>query len=340
MDNNFRKVDVFDAGHGRKNKGKRSARLPGGLFDFYKFWLDSGKKNAGAKSYLCRMSSNSATYTIGGDLKVNRMGYGAMRITGDGIWGHPKDQAESLRVLKRAVELGVDFIDTADSYGPNISEELIYEALHPYADGLVIATKGGLLRPGPNQWTPDGSPRHLREALDGSLHRLHRKQIDLYQLHRIDPKVRFEDTMEFLKNARKEGKIRHIGLSEVSVSEIEKARKYIEVVSVQNKYSVDYRNWESVLEYTRKEGIAFIPWYPLNAGNMDAMHVLEDIGKKVGATAHQVALAWLYHHSSNILLIPGTSTVKHLEENIAAAQVHLTTEHIERLDAIGRSTIS
>lgn len=309
------------------------------MFDFYKFWLDSGNALPGHDIYLCGMSTISATYTIGGDLKVNRMGFGAMRITGKGIWGPPKDEAEALRVLKRAVELGIDFIDTADSYGPNVSEELIYKGLHPYANGLVIATKGGLLRAGPDQWAPDASPAHLREALDGSLHRLHRKQIDLYQLHRIDPKVRLEDTLEFLKNAQKEGKIKHIGLSEVSVPEIEKVRKHIDVVSVQNKYSVDYRRWESVLDYTRKEGIAFIPWFPLNANNLDAMHVLEDIGKKAGATAHQVALAWLYHHSGNILLIPGTSSVAHLEENFAATQVHLTTEHVERLDAIGRASI-
>lgn len=309
------------------------------MFDFYNFWLDSGNATPREAIYLCAMSTISATYTIGGDLKVNRMGFGAMRITGKGIWGPPKDEAEALRVLKRAVELGIDFIDTADSYGPNVSEELIYKGLHPYADGLVIATKGGLLRAGPDQWAPDASPAHLREALDGSLHRLHRKQIDLYQLHRIDPKVRLEDTLEFLKNAQKEGKIKHIGLSEVSVPEIEKVRKHIDVVSVQNKYSVDYRRWESVVDYTREQGIAFIPWFPLNANNLDAMHVLEDIGKKAGATAHQVALAWLYHHSGNILLIPGTSSVAHLEENFASAQVHLTTEHIERLDAIGRASI-
>lgn len=284
------------------------------------------------------MSSHSATYTIGGDLKVNRMGYGAMRITGEGIWGQPKDGNEAIRVLKRAVELGVDFIDTADSYGPYVSEELIAKALHPYPQGLVIATKGGLLRPGPGVWEQDASPAHLKEALEGSLKRLIVKQIDLYQLHRIDPKVRFEDIMEFLQHAQEKGQIKHIGLSEVSVSEIEKARKFIKVVSVQNKYSVDYRHWESVVDYTRSEGIAFIPWYPLNANNMDAMHVLEEIGKKVGGTAHQVALAWLFHHSGNILLIPGTSTVKHLEENLGAAKLTLTTEHMERLDAIGRHT--
>jgi pyridoxine 4-dehydrogenase len=191
-------------------------------------------------------------YTIGGDLTVRRMGYGAMRITGQGIWGPPKDRAEAIRVLRRAVELGVNFIDTADSYGPSISEELIAEALHPYPAGLVIATKGGLLRGGPDQWHPDGSPKHLKDALKGSLDRLKLDRIDLYQLHRIDPKVDFEDTLEFLQDVQEEGLIRHIGLSEVSVEEIQKAEQYIDVVSVQNKYSHDYRKWEPVLDYCRE----------------------------------------------------------------------------------------
>jgi aryl-alcohol dehydrogenase-like predicted oxidoreductase len=285
------------------------------------------------------MSTFTPTYTIGGDLKVNRMGYGAMRITGKGIWGQPKDKAEAIRVLKRALELGVDFIDTADSYGPHVSEELIAEALHPYAKGLVIATKGGLLRPGPDVWTQDASPAHLREALAGSLERLKLERIDLYQLHRIDAKVPFEQIMEFLQDAQEKGLVRHIGLSEVSVEEIEKARKYIKVVSVQNKYSVDYRRWEGVLEYTGKEGIAFIPWYPLNAGNIEAMHILDEIGKAVGGTAHQVALAWLLHHKPNILLIPGTSSVKHLEENLASAKLVLTAAHIAQLDALGAASV-
>ncbi|MGI4805130.1 MAG: aldo/keto reductase, partial [Janthinobacterium lividum] len=198
------------------------------------------------------------TYTIGGDLTVNRVGYGAMRITGKGIWGPPNDKAEAIRVLQKAVELGVNFIDTADSYGPNISEELIAEALHPYKSGLVIATKGGLLRTGPNEWPIDSSPKHLQEALEGSLKRLKLEQIDLYQLHRIDPNVPFEDTLEFLKKAQQEGKIKHIGLSEATVENIKKAQEYVEVVSVQNMYSVDNRKWEAELQFCAKNNIAFI----------------------------------------------------------------------------------
>src|SRR6201996_6231538 len=214
------------------------------------------------------ITSFEPTFTIGGDLTVNRLGYGAMRITGKGIWGPPKDKEESIKVLKRAVELGVNFIDTADSYGPYVSEELIAEALYPYPAGLVIATKGGLTRTGPDQWPINAHPDHLKEALDGSLKRLRLEQIDLYQLHRIDPKVPAEQTFEFLKKAQQEGKIKHIGLSEVSVADIKKAQKYFEVVSVQNKYSVDNRSWEPVLEYCEENGIAFIPWFPLNAGNV------------------------------------------------------------------------
>jgi len=271
-------------------------------------------------------------YTIGGDLTVHRMGYGAMRITGKGIWGPPKDRAEAIRVLRRAVELGVNFIDTADSYGPSISEELIAEALHPYPAGLVIATKGGLLRGGPDEWHPDGSPKHLKDALKGSLDRLKLDRIDLYQLHRIDPKVTFEDTLEFLQDVQEEGLIRHIGLSEVSVEEIQKAEQYIEVVSVQNKYSHDYRKWEPVLDYCRETEKAFIPWYPLNAGNVESMAVIGKVAAKLGASAHQVALSWLLHHSPNILLIPGTSSVEHLEENIAAEKLALTEEMLDQLE--------
>jgi pyridoxine 4-dehydrogenase len=270
-------------------------------------------------------------FSIGGDLTVHRMGYGAMRITGQGIWGPPKDRAEAIRVLRRAVELGLNFIDTADSYGPSISEELIAEALHPYPAGLVIATKGGLLRGGPNEWHPDGSPRHLKDALKGSLDRLQLDRIDLYQLHRIDPKVDFEDTLEFLQDVQEEGLIRHIGLSEVSVEEIQKAEKYIEVVSVQNKYSHDYRKWEPVLDYCRETDKAFIPWCPLNAGNVESMAVIGKVAHQLGASAHQVALSWLLHHSPNILLIPGTSSVKHLEENIAAGKLALTEEMLDML---------
>ena len=271
-------------------------------------------------------------FTIGGELTVHRMGYGAMRITGHGIWGPPKDRAEAIRVLQKAVELGVNFIDTADSYGPSISEELIAEALYPYPAGLVIATKGGLVRGGPDQWTPDASPKHLKEALEGSLARLKLDSIDLYQLHRIDPKVPFEETLDFLQGIQEEGLVKHIGLSEVSVEEIEKAERYIEVVSVQNKYSHDYRRWESVLEYCQATDKAFIPWFPLNAGNVESMAVIGTVAKELGATPHQVALSWLLHHSPNILLIPGTSSVDHLEENIASEKLELTDEQLEKLE--------
>ncbi len=271
-------------------------------------------------------------FTIGGDLKVRRMGYGAMRITGKGIWGPPKDHDEAIRVLRRAVELGVNFIDTADSYGPHISEELIAEALHPYPTGLVIATKGGLLRTGPDQWPVNARPDHLKEALEGSLARLNVDRIDLYQLHRIDPKVPFEETLEFLQGVQEEGLVKHIGLSEVSVEDIKKAEQFVEIVSVQNMYSYDNRKWESVLEYCEETGKAFIPWYPLNGGNVEAMKKIERVADKTKATPHQVALSWLLHHSPNILLIPGTSSVAHLEENIKAEKIVLTEDLLEELE--------
>jgi pyridoxine 4-dehydrogenase len=271
------------------------------------------------------------TLTIGGDLTVRRMGYGAMRITGKGIWGQPSNKAEAIKVLQRAVELGVNFIDTADSYGPNVSEQLIAEALHPYPAGLVIATKGGLTRQGPDQWTPNCDPAYLKQALEGSLSRLKLDSIDLYQLHRIDPKVPFEKTLEFLQSAQEEGLIKHIGLSEVSVEEIQKAEEYIEVVSVQNKYSLDDRKWEAELEYCEENDLAFIPWYPLSGGNTSAMATIEKVAGKLGVTAHQLALSWLLHHSPNILLIPGTSSVKHLEENLKAEKIELTEEIIDEL---------
>lgn len=287
--------------------------------------------------YIIMTKGYPSTYTIGGDLTVNRMGYGAMRITGEGIWGPPKDKEESLRVLKKAVELGIDFIDTADSYGPHISEELIAEALYPYPDGLVIATKGGLLRTGPNQWPIHAHPDHLREALEGSLRRLKLEQISLYQLHRVDPEVPFTQTLGFLQKAQEEGLVKHIGLSEVNVEQIKEAQLHIKVVSVQNMYSVDNRKWESVLDYCREQDIAFIPWYPLNAGNVHALDLLNRIGQKHKATAHQVALAWLLHHAENILLIPGTSKVKHLEENYAAAEISLTEEDLKALEDLRES---
>lgn len=272
------------------------------------------------------------TYTIVGDLTVNRLGYGAMRITGKGIWGPPKDKAEAIRVLQKAVELGVDFIDTADSYGPNVSEELIAEALYPYKNGLVIATKGGLTRTGPDQWPINSSPEHLKEALEGSLKRLKLEQIDLYQLHRIDPNVPFEDTLEFLKKAQQEGKIKHIGLSEVNIENIKKAQEFVEIVSVQNMYSVDNRKWEAELLYCAENKIAFIPWFPLNGGNEEGMKKIKVLAEKKNATIQQIALSWLLHHSPNILLIPGTSSVAHLEENMKTASVELTEDDLKEME--------
>ncbi|MDO3641723.1 aldo/keto reductase [Mucilaginibacter sp. L3T2-6] len=274
------------------------------------------------------------TFKIGGDLAVNRLGYGAMRITGKGIWGPPKDEAEAIRVLQRAVELGVNFIDTADSYGPYISEELIAKALYPYPEGLVIATKGGLTRTGPDQWPINAKPDHLKKALEGSLKRLKQDQIQLYQLHRIDPVVPAEESFKFLQGAQQEGLIKHIGLSEVDIDVIKKAQEYFEVVSVQNMYSVDNRKWERVLQYCRAHQIAFIPWFPLNAGNVASQDKLKQIAEKHKASVHQVALSWLLNHSDNILLIPGTSSVQHLEENMGAASLELDEADIKILNSI------
>lgn len=279
-------------------------------------------------------STYPKTFSIGGNLSVNRIGYGAMRITGKGIWGPPNDKDEAIRVLKRTIQLGVNFIDTADSYGPHISEELIAEALYPYPPDLLIGTKGGLLRTGPDQWPINASPAHLKDALEGSLKRLKLDQIDLYQLHRIDPNVPAEQTFEFLKQAQADGKIRYIGLSEVDIDDIKKAQDYFEVVSVQNMYSVDNRKWEGVLNYCEDNDIAFIPWFPLNAGNVASQEKLQQVADKHGATVHQVALSWLLNHSKNILLIPGTSSVAHLEENMKTAGLALDAEDMDELDGI------
>lgn len=266
-------------------------------------------------------------------MNVNRIGFGAMRITGSGIWGPPDDRNKAISVLRRAVELGVNLIDTADSYGPNVSEELIAEALFPYPKNLIIGTKGGFLRSGPNQWHIDASPEHLKEALEGSLQRLKVNTIDLYQLHRIDPEVPIEVTFDFLRKAQKEGKIRHIGLSEVSIEEIKEASKYFKVVSVQNKYSYEYRKWEKELAYCREQHIAFIPWNPLNAGNIKELEVLKKIASRLQCTTQQVALHWLLQHSPNILLIPGTSSVIHLEENMKAGLLTLLESDLQEMES-------
>jgi aryl-alcohol dehydrogenase-like predicted oxidoreductase len=272
-------------------------------------------------------AKQSGTFLLGGDLPVYRLGFGAMRITGPGVWGPPKDRDEALAVLRRAVELGVNLIDTAESYGPHVSEELIAEALHPYPDGLVIATKGGLDRTGPNQWPIDGRPQRLREELDGSLKRLRVERIDVYQLHRIDSKVPEEEQFGFLAEAQKAGKIRHIGLSEVSIEEIERARRFFPVVSVQNRYNLGDREWESVLDHCERENIGFIPWFPLATGKLaENGGPLDRIAKAHDATPAQIALAWLLKRSPVMLPIPGTSKVKHLEENMAAAGLTLTDE--------------
>jgi aryl-alcohol dehydrogenase-like predicted oxidoreductase len=270
-------------------------------------------------------ASASGVFEIGGDLQVHRLGFGAMRITGPGVWGEPKDPAEARRVLLRAVELGVNLIDTADSYGPEVSERLIAEALHPYPRGLVIATKGGLTRSGPNSWAPVGRPEYLRQCVEMSLRRLKVDRIDLYQLHRIDPKVPAAETLGALKALQGAGKIRHIGLSEVSVAEIELARKTVAVVSVQNLYNIGNRQSEAVLDYCAREGLGFIPWFPLAAGEMARPgSVLDQAARKHGASVSQLALAWLLHRSPVILPIPGTSSVSHLEENLGAASVKLS----------------
>jgi aryl-alcohol dehydrogenase-like predicted oxidoreductase len=281
------------------------------------------------------LAANAGGFLLGGDLRVTRLGFGAMRITGDGVWGEPKDRAEAVRVLRRAVELGINFIDTADSYGPNVSEEIIAEALHPYPDDLVIATKGGFDRPGPNRWVENGRPEHLRSACEGSLRRLRLDRIDLYQLHRIDSKVPAEDQLGTLKELQAQGKIKHIGLSEVSVKQIQHARTIVPIASVQNRYSISDRGAEDVLKYCEKENLGFIPWFPLAAGKVSgAESTIGDLARQWNATPAQVALAWLLSRSSVILPIPGTSQVKHLEENVAAAHFKMDGHRMEELQKV------
>ncbi|MFN2544062.1 MAG: aldo/keto reductase [Actinomycetota bacterium] len=277
--------------------------------------------------------SASGTFAIGGDLTVHRLGFGAMRITGRGIWGEPKDPEEAKRVLRRCLELGVNLIDTADSYGPEVSERLIGETLHPYPDGVVIATKGGLTRPGPGKWVPDCRPEHLREALEVSLLRLKVDRIDVYQLHTVDRKVPFADSVGALAELQREGKIRHVALSNVSVDQIEEARRIVEVVSVQNLYNLADRDAEDVLEHCEREGIGFIPWFPLDAGKLaDPGGAVAEVAVAHDATPAQVALAWLLRRSPVMLPIPGTSSVRHLEENCAAGALELTDDEFGAID--------
>jgi aryl-alcohol dehydrogenase-like predicted oxidoreductase len=280
------------------------------------------------------VDSNSI-FRIGGDIPVNRLGFGAMRLTGEGIWGWPPDRANALKVLRRAVELGVNLIDTADAYGPEVDELLIAEALYPYPKDLVIATKGGNTRPGPGQWVPDGRPEYLKQCVDKSLKRLRLERIDLYQLHRIDPKVPMEDSLGAIKEMQDAGKIRHVGLSEVSPDEVKRARKVVPIVSVQNQYNIGNRKWEDTLTYCEKESLGFMPWSPIGGSRgLKAGDTLEAAAKNHGVTVVQLALAWLLHRSPNMLPIPGTSSVAHLEENVAAAKFKLTPEEWKAIDAL------
>jgi aryl-alcohol dehydrogenase-like predicted oxidoreductase len=276
-------------------------------------------------------AADAGTFRLG-DMTVNRMGFGAMRITGQGIWGEPKDVEGCKRVLRRAVELGINLIDTAASYGPDVSERIIGETLHPYANGLVIATKGGLTRSGPGGWHADCSPKQLTKDLEGSLRRLRVERIDLYQLHTVDPKVAFEDSVGTLSRLREQGKIRHVGLSNVSVAQLRQARKIVPIVSVQNRYNLADRHSEDVLNECEKEGIGFLPWYPLAASELAKDgSPLAQAAKRHGVTPGQLALAWLLHRSPAMLPIPGTSSVAHLEENTAAATVKLSLEEVREL---------
>ena len=279
-------------------------------------------------------AAGSSVWKVGGNLPVHRLGFGAMRLTGEGVWGWPQDRASAIKVLKRAVELGVNLIDTADAYGPEVSELLIAEALHPYPKDVVIATKGGLTRPGPGDWAPNGRPEYLKQCVDNSLKRLKLERIDLYQLHRIDPKVPAEDSLGALKEAQAAGKIRHVGLSEVSPEQIDNARKILPIVTVQNRYNIGERKWDNTLKYCEKEKLGFMPWFPVGGGHgLKSDAALEELSKKHGVSIYQLAIAWLLHRSPVMLPIPGTSSVNHLEENVGAASLKLSDEEWQKLDA-------
>lgn len=271
------------------------------------------------------------TFVLGGDTKVNRIGYGAMQLTGEGVWGDAPRREEAMRVLKAAVEAGVNFIDTADAYGPHTNEVLIQEALSADYGHITIATKGGFERPGPGEWVTNGQPEYIRQAIEGSLQRLKRKQIDLWQLHRVDAKVPVEETLKPVVAAVKAGKIKHVGLSEVGIEDIERAEKVIPIVSVQNMYNLGERKWDDVVDYTARRNMAFIPWYPLASGPDTLKGKIGTIASKHGATVAQIALAWLLKRSPNILLIPGTSSLEHLKENLAAGKIDLSDEDFAAL---------
>lgn len=284
-----------------------------------------------------QLAAASGTFELGGDLPVYRLGFGAMRITGKGIWGEPADRAECIAVLRRCLELGVNLIDTADAYGPNVSEELIAEALYPYPAGLVIATKGGLVRGGPDQWSPDGRPEHLRQAVEGSLRRLRVDRIDLYQFHRPDPKVPFEESVGTFAELQKEGKVQHVGLSNVTIEQLGTAQGIVPIVSVQNRYNLTDREHEDVLDACERDGIGFIPWFPLATGDLAKPGSrLDQIARAHHAAPAQIALAWLLKRSPVMLPIPGTSSVAHLEENMAAARIELSDDEFNEIDGLAK----
>ena len=284
--------------------------------------------------FAAASTRDDSTFSIGGDLPVNRLGFGAMRLTGEGIWGWPPDRENALKVLRRAVELGANLIDTADAYGPETDELLIAEALYPYPKELVIATKGGQIRPGPNQWVPKGDPEYLKQCVDKSLKRLKLERIDLYQLHRIDPKVPMEDSLGALKEMQGAGKICHIGLSEVSPEQVQRARKIVPIVTVQNRYNITDRKWDNTLAYCEKERIGFMPWAPVGGTRGMTSVALEKAAKDHGVTIYQLGLAWLLHRSPMMLPIPGTSSLAHVEENMAARKIQLSPEEWKLIDAL------
>jgi pyridoxine 4-dehydrogenase len=288
--------------------------------------------------FAAASAKENSSFSIGGDLKVNRLGFGAMRLTGEGIWGWPPDRANAVKVLKRAVELGANLIDTADAYGPEIDELLIAEALYPYPKGLVIATKGGNTRPGPDKWVPDGRPEYLKQCVDKSLKRLKLERIDLYQLHRVDAKVPMEDSLGALKEMQSAGKIRHIGLSEVSPEQVQRARKIVPIATVQNRYNITDRKWDNTLAYCEKEQIGFMPWAPVGGSRGMSSIALEKIAKDHGVSIYQLALAWLLHRSPVMLPIPGTSSLAHLEENMAARKIELSSEEWKTIDSLASQT--
>jgi pyridoxine 4-dehydrogenase len=329
MSDRFLEPNDKEVGHGVTRRTFLGMALAGGAA------LAAGRSGTILKAATSAEASaaTNPTFKLGGDLTVNRLGFGAMRITGPGIWGWPADRANALKVLRRAVNLGVDFIDTADAYGPDTSELLIAEALYPYPKGLVIATKGGLTRPGPGEWVPDGRPERLKHCVEGSLKRLKLERIDLYQLHRIDPKVPVEDSLGALKEMQDAGKIRHIGLSEVSPEQIERAKKVVPIVSAQNRYNIFDTKWDNTLDYCQKNGLGFIPWFPIGGNKgLKSSDALEAAARAHRISMIQLALAWLLHRSPVMLPIPGTSNLGHLEENVAAAKVKLSDADWKQID--------